>query len=202
MPDHQMPDHQTPDHSRSDKQKPEDPGTPELASAPKLWQRREVRFLVLFMLLLAGGFTLLSVNAVNDHFVVPFTTVVAKTSGWMLNLIGQDVNMSGTRIFGKKFAVDIKNGCNGLETIVIFVAAVLAFPAPWRARLTGLLLGLVAIQIVNLVRIVALFLTGSYLPSWFDNSHTVVWQTIVIAFGVLLWMFWANRFALPPREPA
>ena len=48
---------------------------------------------------------------------------------------------------------------------------------------------------------VALFLTGVYFPRFFDNSHTVVWQTIVILFGVFLWIFWANRYALPaPAE--
>jgi exosortase/archaeosortase family protein len=55
---------------------------------------------------------------------------------------------------------------------------------------------MIAIQVVNLVRVVALFLTGAYLPKFFDSSHTVVWQTIVILFGVLLWIFWANRFAV------
>ena len=86
--------------------------------------------------------------------------------------------------------------------MVIFLAAVLAFPASWKSRLTGLGLGILAIQVVNLVRVVALFLTGVYFPKIFDTSHTVIWQTIVILFGVMLWIFWANRFAVPPAEPA
>ncbi len=160
---------------------------------------QEIKFLVGFIVLLGAGFTALSLNQINDNFVVPFTGAVAKTSGFTLNAIGQDVRMVGTQIFGNNFAVDIKNGCNGLETVIIFVSAVLSFPAPIKARAIGLVLGVVAIQLVNLVRVVALFLTGSYLPQFFDSSHTVVWQTIVIGFGVLLWMFWANRFALQPR---
>jgi exosortase/archaeosortase family protein len=87
--------------------------------------------------------------------------------------------------------------------MLIFLAAVLAFPASWRSRLLGLGLGILAIQVVNLIRVVALFLTGTYFPSLFDASHTVVWQTLVILSGVLLWIFWANRFAVPaPAEPA
>jgi hypothetical protein len=50
--------------------------------------------------------------------------------------------------------------------------------------------------------VVALFLTGAYFPSFFDSSHTVIWQTIVILFGVLLWIFWASRFATPPPAAA
>ncbi len=169
-------------------------------SSPGFWRahRQEVTFLAVFVLILGGGFTLLSVNAVNDRVVEPFTAGVARASGAALELIGQDVRMQDTVIRGPRFAVNIENGCNGVETMLIFSAAVLAFPASWKARAAGLVLGLVAIQAVNLVRVVALFLTGAYLPRFFDSSHTVVWQTVVILFGVLLWIFWAHRFALPP----
>lgn len=181
------------------------PKTKETAGSPTGWRahRREITFLVVFLVLLAGSFTLLAWTPVNDGFVVPFTAGVAKVSGWTLDLIGQDVEMTGTIIRSPRFAVNIENGCNGVETMLIFLSAVIAFPAPWKARLAGAVLGVVAIQLVNLVRVVALFLTGAYFPDFFDASHTVVWQTVVILFGVLLWIFWADRFARPrPAEQA
>jgi exosortase H (IPTLxxWG-CTERM-specific) len=149
---------------------------------------------------LAGGFALISLNWVNDHVIEPFTAGIAKASGAMLDLMGQDVQMRGTVIQGKRFAVNIRNGCNGVEAMLIFLAAVLAFPAPWKSRLWGLGFGIVAIQLVNLIRVVALYLTGAYLPRLFDTSHTVIWQTVVILCGVLLWVFWANRFAVPKSQ--
>jgi exosortase H (IPTLxxWG-CTERM-specific) len=182
--------------------------TPSSAAAPGAsgWRRhrREITFLLLFALFLGGGFTLLSVNWVNDHVIEPFTAGVARVSGTALNLLGQNVRMQGTILKNPRFAVNIRNGCNGVEAMLIFLAAVLAFPAPWRSRLAGLLLGMVAIQLVNLVRVVALFLTGAYFPRFFDASHTVIWQTIVILFSVVLWIVWAGRLAppAPPREPA
>jgi exosortase H (IPTLxxWG-CTERM-specific) len=179
--------------------------SPKPSSSPQepFWRRnrREITFLVLFLVLLGGGFTLISVNWVNDHAVEPFTAGIARTSGAALRLLGQPVTMNGTVISSPRFAVNIRNGCNGVEAMLIFLAAVLAFPAPWRSRLAGLVLGILAIQIVNLVRVVALFLTGVYFPKLFDTSHTVIWQTIVILSGVLLWIYWANRFA-QPGEPA
>lgn len=164
--------------------------------------RREVTFLALFLLLLAGGFTLISVNWVNDHAIEPFTAGIARVSGVVLDLMGQNISQQGTILRGSRFAVNIRNGCNGIEAMLIFLAAVLAFPAPWRSRLLGLGFGILAIQAVNLIRVVALFLTGAYFPRFFDASHTVVWQTLVILSGVLLWIFWANRFAAPTAEPA
>lgn len=182
------------------------PGKPSAPSPEPFWQRnrRELRFLILFVVLLGGGFTLISLNWVNDHAVEPFTAGVARVSGATLDLLGQDVTMRGTVIRSPRFAVNIKNGCNGIEAMLIFLAAVLAFPAPWRSRWAGLALGILAIQLVNLIRVVALFLTGVYFPRIFDTSHTVIWQTVVILFGVLLWIFWANRFTAPaaPAETA
>jgi exosortase H (IPTLxxWG-CTERM-specific) len=181
------------------------------APAPEegpFWRRyrRELTFLALFIVLLGGGFTLISVNWVNDHAIEPFTAGIARASGVALNLLGQHVTQNGTILRNARFAVNIRNGCNGVEAMLIFLAAVLAFPASWRSRITGLVLGTIAIQIVNLIRVVALFLTGIYFPRIFDTSHTVIWQTIVILVGVLLWIFWANRFATPaaapPIEPA
>jgi len=182
---------------------PPRPQAPSAESVP-FWRRnrRELTFLVLFVVLLAAGFTLISVNWVNDNIVEPFTAGIARVSGGVLGLLGQNVKMEGTVIRSPRFAVNIRNGCNGIEAMLIFLAAVLAFPASWQSRLAGLALGILAIQVVNLVRVVALFLTGVYFPRIFDTSHTVIWQTIVILFGVLLWIYWANRFAAPRPKPA
>lgn len=181
--------------AKSYKTSPSGPAAPQGSFYQR--NRREVNFLVIFLVLLAVGFTLISVNWVNAHVIEPFTAGIAKTSGATLNLLGQKVTMRGTEIHSSKFAVNIRNGCNGVEAMLIFLAAVVAFPARWKPKLAGLALGFLAIQLVNLIRVVALFLTGIYFPKVFDTSHTVVWQTIVILFAVLLWIFWANRFAHP-----
>ncbi|MBP9823786.1 MAG: exosortase H [Thermoanaerobaculia bacterium] len=173
--------------------------------AASAWSRyrRELGFLILFVLILGTTFTLISWNPVNDRVIEPFTGAIARAGGATLNQLGQQTTMSGTIIRNDRFAVNIRNGCNGVEAMLIYFAAVLAFPASWRSRLLGVVLGFVAIQLVNLVRVVALFLTGVYFPRLFDSSHTVIWQTVVILSGVLLWILWANRFAeLHPGDPA
>jgi exosortase H (IPTLxxWG-CTERM-specific) len=156
--------------------------------------------LAIFLSVLLGGFTLLSWNPINDHVIEPFTGAIARASGAILAAIGQGTEMDGTIIRSPRFAVNIRNGCNGVEAMIIYFAAVLAFPATWRSRLLGLLVGFAVIQLVNLIRVVALFLTGVYFPRLFDSSHTVVWQTIVILSAVVLWLVWANRFAASRPE--
>ncbi len=161
-------------------------------------RRRSIGFLARFAGLLVAFYFVVASHPVNDAVVVPFTAGIARTAGAVLNLLGEPVTVAGTEIRSPRFAVNIENGCNGVETALLFVSAVLAFPAPWKRRLAGLGLGFLAIQAVNLVRVVSLFWIGAHRPAFFSASHTVLWQSAVVLCGVLLFLFWASR-AQPPR---
>ena len=163
----------------------------------KLWERPETRFLILFLVILSISFTVVALKPVDQAFVVPFTTMVANVSGHLLMLFGEDMTVNGCQLTSPRFAVTIYNGCNGLITSLIFISGVLAFPARWSAKILGSIGGLLVIQAINLVRIISLFFIGIYLPDLFNSSHIFIWQSIVILFGVGLWMLWADRFASP-----
>ena len=167
-----------------------------------LWRRPESRFLILFLSILGISFTVIALRPVNDAFVVPYTTLIAKVSGIILGLLGEDITMNGCVLRSPRFAVTIYNGCNGLITSLIFVSGVLAFPARWSAKIIGVVGGLLAIQAINLVRIISLFYIGIYLPKLFNSSHIFIWQSLVILAGVALWITWAHLFATPPKREA
>jgi exosortase H (IPTLxxWG-CTERM-specific) len=157
-----------------------------------LWQRPDARFLVLFLGILLVAFTTIALQPVNDAVVIPYTAFVARISGAVLDLLGEDITVTGCRLSSPRFAVTIYNGCNGLITSLIFVSGVLAFPASWRAKAAGVVGGLLAIQAINQVRIVSLFYIGVFLPDYFDESHILIWQSLVILAGVGLWIAWAR----------
>jgi exosortase H (IPTLxxWG-CTERM-specific) len=165
-----------------------------------LWRRSETRFLILFLSILGISFTVIALKPVNDAFVVPYTTLIAKASGNVLQLFGEDITISGCLLRSPRFAVTIYNGCNGLITSLIFVSGVLAFPARWSAKLIGVVGGLLAIQIINLVRIISLFYIGIFLPQFFNQSHIFIWQSLVILAGVTLWIVWAHTFATTTKR--
>lgn len=154
--------------------------------------RRSLGFLARFLVLLVAFYFAVAAKPVNDAVIVPFTAGVARASAAILNGIGEAVTVSGTEIRSAGFAVNIENGCNGVETALLFGSAVLAFPAPWRRRLAGLLLGFAALQLVNLVRVVSLFWIGAHRPALFSSSHTVLWQSAVVLCGVLLFLLYAS----------
>jgi exosortase H (IPTLxxWG-CTERM-specific) len=164
-------------------------------------RRRSLAFLGRFGGLILLLYVAVALRPVDAAIVVPFTSAIAHVSGAVLNLLGQSVTVSGTEIRSAGFSVQIENGCNGLETMLLFGAAVLAFPASWKRRLAGLAMGFAAIQAFNLVRVVSLFWIGAHRPALFSASHTILWQSVVVLFGVLLFLLWASR-ARPVGEDA
>lgn len=171
------------------------------AARPRAARRASFFFLGRFLVLLVILYLLVAWRPVNDHAVVPFTAAIASVSGAILRTLGEPVAVTGTLLSGGGFSVNIENGCNGIETVLLFISAVLAFPASWRARLAGAAAGFFAIELVNLVRVVSLYWVGRHYPALFQSSHTVLWQSVVVLFGVVLFFLWAARQPRPaPAE--
>ncbi len=156
-------------------------------------QPAQKKFLVRFVLYLVGFYALVAIRPVNDAVVVPFTTFLVRISAGILGVIGERVVTDGTAIRSALFAVDVKNGCNGIEATLLLLAAMLAFPAPAKARAAGLAIGILAIQGVNLVRIVSLFWLGAHRRDVFDLFHAAIWQTILILLAVGIFLAWGKR---------
>jgi exosortase H (IPTLxxWG-CTERM-specific) len=158
-------------------------------------ERHQKLFLVKFFGILIAAYLLIAWRPVNDHVIVPFTAWLASSSGAILNSLGQGVHVLGTLITSPRFAVNIENGCNGVEAMLILVACVAAFPASGRARVTGVLLGAVFVQVLNYIRIVTLYLLGAYHPRVFQLFHTAVWQIAIILAAIGFFLVWSSRVA-------
>jgi exosortase H (IPTLxxWG-CTERM-specific) len=158
-------------------------------------QRNQVLFLVKFFGVLVAAYLLIAWNPVNNAVIVPFTTAIAKASGALLNGIGQQVSVSGTTVASARFAVNINNGCNGVEAMLILLACILAFPSSLKAKAAGLALGAIVVQLLNAVRIITLYLLGAYQPRLFDLFHTAVWQIVIIIAAIGFFLVWSARVA-------
>jgi exosortase H (IPTLxxWG-CTERM-specific) len=161
-------------------------------------QRTQVLFLVKFFGVLLAAYLLIAWNPVNDRVIVPFTSAIAAGSGAILKTMGEPVTVSGTTIASSRFGVNINNGCNGVEAMLILLASIIAFPASMKARAAGLFLGAIVVQILNAIRIISLYLLGAYHPRLFDLFHTAVWQIVIILAAIGFFLVWSARVA-PPR---
>ncbi len=126
----------------------------------------------------------------------PFETYLnwnAIVSGWLLNLFGEGVRVSGAGVMGQNCSLQIKHGCDAIFPSALFVAAVLASPLRFRLKIPGILVGTVVLLSINLVRIVSLYYVRLYIPEWFHIMHVDVWQPAFIILALLFWIIWALR---------
>ena len=156
-------------------------------------QPAQTKFLIRFVLALGVFYLLVAIQPVNDRVVVPFTGFLVRVSAVFLRAIGENAQSVGTVIQSPAFAVDVKNGCNGVEAALLLVAAMLAFPASPKQRALGIAGGLAVIQGVNLFRIVSLFWLGVHHRNVFELFHAAVWQTALILLAVGIFLAWSRR---------
>ncbi len=146
--------------------------------------------------------TVLHFDFVTLHLVGPYTEQLAHVSAAFLNLLGESTSVRGTLLTSPRFSVNIYHGCNGVLATSIYLSAVLAFPSRWREKAIGFAVGIPAIQLINMLRILSLYYIGIYWPDFFQLAHGYVWQSIVILLSMVVWIFWAERFVkLPDRQP-
>lgn len=162
-------------------------------------RRAKTLFLIKFLAGITLLYVVIALNPVNDRVIVPFTEGITRISAASLRAIGQEAEVTGgTMIRTTGFIVDVKNGCNGIEAIILLIAAIGAYPAPLLHRLAGILLASIALQAINIFRIAMLVWLGAHYPQVFQTFHVAVWQTVIILISVVLFLFWSSRVG-PPR---
>ena len=179
-------------------ERPPDAGAPgHTTSAPGGKRAPVVRALVMGLF-----YGLIHTPSADKETFASYLGFIAALSGGLLRLVGQASEVMGTTITTQGFSVDIVRGCDGLEPIAAFVAAVLASPVAWRRKLRGLAMGSVFLWLANLVRIVTLVLIGLYAPSLFKRMHLEVWQAAFIVLAVATWFVWVQWATRTPRIQA
>jgi exosortase H (IPTLxxWG-CTERM-specific) len=153
---------------------------------------------VLRLLLTFGGYLLIfviafQIDAVHETVVQPFTSLVAGASTLLMNLFGAGAHNNGCVISTSEYSINVVDGCNGIYATVILIAGILAYPRRWSYKAWGIVLGVVAIFVVNLGRVISLFYLGEYYPDLFDEVHVYAWQPLIIVWAIFIWDFWARK---------
>lgn len=152
------------------------------------------RFLLLFILIQLVLFGIELLQPVQQHLVLPWTMLLAQICSSLVTLFDSGAAAQGKILFNPAtgFGVSIEPGCNGIEACIVLIAAMLAFPAPWKHRLIGLGLGFLAIQGLNIVRVISLFYLGQWSTRAFDFAHEYLWQALIMLDVLVVWLLWVR----------
>jgi exosortase H (IPTLxxWG-CTERM-specific) len=161
-----------------------------------------IRFFVLFLVIQGLLFGLELTPWAQAWFVEPWTNTLAQIATFLVTLVDPHVVATGKvmRSTANGFAVSIEAGCNGVEATIVLLAAMLAFPAPWKHKLYGLLAGTLAVQGLNIVRVISLFYLGQWNRQWFDWAHLYVWQALIMLDVLIVWLVWVRTLPRADKD--
>ena len=162
-----------------------------------------LRFLAVFLCLQGVLFGVEMLQTVQQTIILPWTSFLADISGRLISLFDANVSAVGkvVRSTLNGFAVSIEPGCYGVEAMIVLLAAILAFPAPWIYKLQGLAWGFFAIQSINLLRIISLFYLGQWSMTLFDWAHLYVWQALIMLDALIVFLVWIRYLPSSHAEP-
>ena len=126
----------------------------------------------------------------------------AEVEFWLFSLFTETITLNGKMLVFGSFAVQIIEECTGLYEVLIFVAAVMAFPTTLVKKAIGVGLGAPILYAINVLRIGFLMLVGRYYPETFDFMHLYFWQATLILMITSVWLLWifkVVRYEAPPR---
>jgi exosortase/archaeosortase family protein len=100
-----------------------------------------------------------------------------------------------TIILGNHGFLFIGHPCLCADVIFLFTFFIIAYPGRWKAKLWYIPLGIVAIQLINVMRIVAFCLLKIYHPEMLRINHKYIFNIIVLAFVFVFWIIWIARYS-------
>jgi exosortase family protein XrtM len=160
--------------------------------------RQEVGFVVRFFMVF------LAVNLLYfflpDSFVeeVIFARLTATPVAAIVRFISPADNMVAERalLTSKHISLMVTVGCEGAQSILILVSALIAYNLPVKRKIVGVICGVLFMYCMNIGRIVGVYYATRYNPRALDIAHLYVGQTFVIVMMFLFFIFWVRRSLL------
>ncbi|GAB5414031.1 MAG: hypothetical protein Cons2KO_16340 [Congregibacter sp.] len=162
------------------------------------------RFAIIFTVVLGTLFTLELLDPVQAAVVQPFTAWLADISAAIIIPFDASVESFGRVISHREngFAVSIEAGCNGVEAAIVLIAAVLAYPATLKQKLAAIALGFLAIQVMNVVRIISLFYIGQWNLDLFNWTHLYLWPVLIMLDVLVVFLVYLRHLNKQLAEPS
>jgi exosortase family protein XrtF len=137
----------------------------------------------------------------HTYYDQGFIGLIVQQANGVLNLVGyrtfmvlQDRDFQVIGIDGAR-GVWIGSECNALKLFALFGVFIIAYPGPWKHKLWFIPTGIIAIHILNVLRVAMLAIIQKINYNWLDFNHTYTFTFIIYTFIFALWMIWVNRFS-------
>lgn len=133
--------------------------------------------------------------------IITHADFVLQSLGYQTFKILQDRDFQVLGIDGAS-GVWIGSNCNAISLFFLFAVFIVAYPGKTITKLWYVPAGIIAIHLLNVLRVVALAMVNYSAPEYLAFNHTYTFTFIVYGFIFLLWMLWINHFSDKKNEAA
>jgi len=127
----------------------------------------------------------------------PITYRVTEQTSYVQNLFGTESSIQVND--GKKSilmrenetgVINVFEGCNGINVMIVFVAFMIAFWGPIKRMIWFVPLGLLVIHLFNLLRIMLLYHAAQFNTHYFYYIHKYFFTAALYLVVIGLWIIW------------
>jgi len=117
---------------------------------------------------------------------------IAKTLFLILKRIGVNVILENNQIQFSEFSFIVVRQCTGIFELMGLFSCLLAYPVKLKKRLTGILVVIPLIYLLNMLRLLLLSFLGLYFYTMFDAIHKYVFQVTFVSLVLAIWIIWID----------
>lgn len=151
-------------------------------------------FIFKYFLLMAAFIFLKNFKPIHDIFDIyqNYNEAIALLTSKLLGLFDISSTSQGDIIYLPDIALRVGYECSGLEVVLMFSVAVLAYPGTWKVKSISIISGIVFLQALNFLRILGLAYSAIHYKSAFETLHIYVAQGIMIAAALFIFIIYLN----------
>ena len=128
----------------------------------------------------------------SDHISF-INSSTASVLALLLNMLGVDAMTNGSIVRLDGLWMEIVDECTGIYEILVYTAAVLAFPTSMKKKAVGIAFGIPLLVLLNMARLICLAFVGIYSAESFEFVHLYLWQVTLILLIVIVLSIWIYK---------
>ncbi|MDF0376723.1 hypothetical protein GOC95_00680 [Methylophilus sp. YYY-1] len=122
------------------------------------------------------------------------TRTLASTIGWLAD---EQVTVAGSLLTGAHASMNIANGCDGVDMMLMLIAALLSSTLSLRQKLLGALYGLLFLFLINQLRLLLLFEVLQHDRQHFTFTHGILAPFLMLGATGIFYAWWLAASTQP-----
>jgi exosortase/archaeosortase family protein len=152
-----------------------------------------ITFLGIFIIILGAYY--LFITSELRAWLNGYIEFTARLAAFIMKIFDNTIITNGTFISNAKYSINVGFGCDGLDPMMVFFAGIAGVPVAIKYKIPGIILGIISLYLLNIFRIILLFIIGMNNQELFQQMHLEILPIVYIILSISLlisWYYWLS----------